>query len=79
MTIEELASFSQRELESMRDEMATRAEMRNMEGTILRAIEGLGQQLASYASRWNGEFERLSDRVHGLENRIIRHDHPHPK
>ena len=79
MTIEELAAFSQRELESIRDEMATRAEVRSMEGTILRAVEGVGQQLASYASRLSGEFERLSDRVHGLENRIIRDDPSHHK
>ena len=70
MTIEELASFSQRELESIRNEMATRGELRIMERTILRAIEGVGSHLSSYASRWNSEFDRLSERVGELENRV---------
>jgi hypothetical protein len=70
MTIEELAVLSQREYESIRDEMATREELRAAEGTILRAIEGIGLQLAAYASRWSSEFDNLTDNVQATEHRV---------
>jgi len=70
MTIEELAASSQREYESTRNEMATRAELKVVEGNILRAIEGLGLQLGDYASRWNGEFDNLTDAVQAIEHRV---------
>jgi len=70
MTIEELYGFSQREFESIRDEMATREELKAAEGNILRAIGHLDDRLSVYASRWNGEFERLTDNVRSLEGRL---------
>ena len=70
MTIEELAATSQREYESIRNDMATREELKVTENSILTAIEHLGTQLSIYASRWNGEFDRLADNVHNLEIRI---------
>jgi hypothetical protein len=70
MTIEELAAASQREYENIRNDMATREELKVTENSILNAIEHLGTQLSNYASRWNGEFERLADNVRDLESRI---------
>jgi len=72
MTIDELAIRSQREYESIRNEMVTREELKATEATILHAIEGIGRQLAVYASRWNGEFENLSDNVRSIEQRVNR-------
>jgi len=74
MTIEELAVVSQREFESIRNEMATREELKTIEQTILRAVEGLGFQLAGYASRWSDEFDRLSDRIQDIGNRVNRQE-----
>jgi len=76
MTIDELATQSQRELESIRNDMATREELKVMEGNILRAIERMDDRLSVYASRWNGEFERLTDNVRGLESRLRPRDAP---
>lgn len=72
MTIEELAAISRREYESIRNEMATREELKAAETNILRAIDGIGRQLAIYASRWNGEFENLSDSVRSMDQRVDR-------
>ena len=74
--IEELASFSQREFESIRNEMATREELKAAEDNILRAIERLGVRLSVYASRWNDEFERLADNVRNIERGIRARDAP---
>ena len=76
MTIEELAAASQRELESIRNEMATREELKATEDNILRAIERLGDRISVYASRWNNEFERLTDTVRNLETRPRTRDSP---
>lgn len=76
MTVEELASISHREWESIRNEMATREELKAAESTILKAIEGLGLQLARYDAHWNAAFERLSDRVNDLEGSAV-HRAPH--
>jgi hypothetical protein len=76
MTIEELSVSSQREFEIIRNEMATREELNVMEGNILRAIERMDDRLSVYASRWNGEFERLTDNVRGLESRLRPRDAP---
>jgi hypothetical protein len=76
MTIEELAASSQREFESIRDEMATREELEATEDNILRAIERLGDRVSVYASRWNNEFERLTDTVCNLEARPRTRDAP---
>lgn len=72
MTMEQLASQWQRDFESIRNEMASREELRATERTILRAIDGLGVQLAAHAARWNGEYERISDRVDDLGQRVTR-------
>lgn len=72
MTMEELAAISRREYEDIRNEMATQEELKATEGNILRAIEGIGQQLSLYASRWNGEFENLADSVEAIEHRVSR-------
>jgi hypothetical protein len=72
MTIEELAVISQREYESIRNEMTTREELKTTEGNILRAIESIGLQLAGYASRWNSEFDNLTDNVQAIEHRVNR-------
>lgn len=69
MTIEELIVISQREYETIRNEMATREELRATEGNILRAIEGIGLQLAGYESRWNGDLDNLTDTVQAIERR----------
>lgn len=76
MTIEELAAVSQREFESIRNEMATREELKAAEDNILRAIEHLGVRLSVYASRWNDEFELLADDVRNIESRIRARDAP---
>jgi len=76
MTIEELSALSQREFETIRNEMATREELIAAEGNILRAIDRLDDRLAAYASRWNGEFERLVDNVRSVESRIRARDAP---
>jgi hypothetical protein len=76
MTIDELATLSQREFESIRNDMATREELKAMEENIVRAIERIGDRLSIYASRWNSEFERLADNVQNLENRIRARDSP---
>jgi len=76
MTIEELAAVSQREYESIRNEMVTRAQLKFTENNILNAIEHLGTRLAIYASLWNDEFERLADNVRNLESRIRTRDSP---
>jgi hypothetical protein len=70
MTIDELAIVSQREFESIRNEMATREELKATEDNILRAIERLGDRVSVHASRWNTEFERLADNVQNIESRI---------
>ena len=70
MKIKELAAISQREFESIRNEMATREELKSTEGAILRAIEGVGVQLSQHALHWNAEFERLSDQVQDIGNRL---------
>jgi len=67
MTIDELAALSQREYESIRNEMATREELKAAEDNILRAIEHLGARLSVHASRWDNEFERLADNLHNLQ------------
>jgi hypothetical protein len=67
MTIDELVAVSQREFESIRNEMATREELRAAEDNILRAIERLGDRVSVYASRWNNEFERMADNIHNIE------------
>jgi hypothetical protein len=74
MTIDELAAVSHREFESIRNEMATREELKATEHNILRAIERLGERVSVYASRWNNEFERLSDNIHNIESRIKARD-----
>jgi hypothetical protein len=76
MTIDELAALSQREYESIRNEMATRDDLKATEDNILRAIEHLGDRLSAYSSRWNNEFERLADNVHNLESRFRVRDSP---
>jgi hypothetical protein len=76
MTIEELAVISQRECESIRNETATREELKATEDDVLRAIEHLGVRFSVYASRWNNEFERLADNVQSLESRIKARDSP---
>jgi hypothetical protein len=70
MDIDHLASLWQHDFDTIRAEMATRAELRAIEGNILRAIDNLGIQLSQHASRWNDDCERLSDRVQNVENRI---------
>ena len=70
MTTDELAAVSQREFESIRNEMATREELRAAENNILRAIERLGDRVSVYASRWNNEFERMADNIHNIESRL---------
>jgi hypothetical protein len=72
MTIEELAAISQREYESIRNDMATRGELKAMEGAILRSLEGIGLQLSVYDSRWSNEFDRL----HDVESRMTAFDPP---
>jgi hypothetical protein len=76
MTIEELSISSQREFESIRNDMATREELKATEGNILRAIERMEDRLSVYASRWNGEFERLTDNVRTIESRQRPRDAP---
>jgi len=76
MTIEELSTTSRHEFESIRNEMATREELKATEDNILRAIERLGDRLSVYASRWNNELERLMDNVRNLETRVRARDAP---
>jgi len=73
MTIDELAAFSQREYESIRNEMATREELRAAETSILHAIEGVGLQLSTFSSRWSDEFDRLTERVDdiGIQIKVL--------
>jgi hypothetical protein len=70
MTIDELAAVSQREFESIRNEMATREELKTTEDNIIRAIERLEDRVSVYASRWNNDFERMADSIHNMESRI---------
>jgi hypothetical protein len=70
MTLEELAAASQHEFESLRSEMATKGELRGVEGTILRAIGTVDLHVASYASRWNDDFDGLDDRMRQIESRV---------
>jgi len=70
MDIDQLATLLQRELECLRDEMTTREELKAVEGKILRAIDGLSSELSRYTARWNGDFERLSDRIHDIDHRF---------
>jgi hypothetical protein len=70
MTIEELSVFSQYEFEDIRNRMATREELNAIEHNILSAIDRIDNRLAVYASRWNGEFERLCDSIQSLESRL---------
>ena len=76
MTMDEVMTLSQREFESIRNEMVTREELKATEENILRAIERIGDRLSIYASRWNNEFESLADKVQNLENRIRARDSP---
>lgn len=74
MTIDELAAISQREFEGIRNDMATREELKATEDNILRAIERLGDKISVYASRWNNEFERMADNIHNIESRFRSRD-----
>ncbi len=70
MTIEELAIISQRDYESIRNEMATRSELKSLENAILRSIEGIRLQWSVYNSRWSAEFDRIGDRISDIEGRM---------
>jgi hypothetical protein len=72
MDIDQLAALMQREFERLHDEMATREELKAVEGNVLRATEGRGTQLSQYAARWNSDFGRLADRVHDLGKHITK-------
>lgn len=76
MTFEELAATSQHEFENVRREMATKEELRATEATILRAIESVDLHLASYASRWNEDFDSLDDHVGQIEGRVVMLEKP---
>lgn len=76
MTVEEFSVWSQGEFENIRNEMATREDLKATEETILRAIERVSDRLTVYATRWNNDFERLSDSVRNLESRLRARDAP---
>ena len=67
MTIEELAAISQHEIASIRRDMTTKDELRATEAAILRALEGLGAQIARHDSRWECQLDRIDDRLQELE------------
>jgi hypothetical protein len=69
MTIDDLATISHSQFEGLRREMATREELKATETVLLRALEGLGVQIAGYASRWDIEFDRLAGQVQELRDR----------
>ena len=68
MNIEELAANSQHQFEVLHAEMATKAELRALERTLLHAIDKLGLQIAEYQSLWKEEFDNFNERVQGLED-----------
>ena len=70
MTIDELAASTQREFTAIRSEMATKEDLRNSEGHILRAIEGIDMKMSAYASSWTEDFSKLHDWVQEIDNRV---------
>ena len=77
MTIDELASATQREFTIVRSEMATKRELREAEkairddvASVLRAVEGIDLKMSAYASRWTEDFSKLHDWVKELDGRV---------
>jgi hypothetical protein len=66
MNVDELAAASQREFQALRNEMATKEDVKD----ILRAIEGIDLHIASYSSRWTDDFAKLHDWMQELDNRV---------
>lgn len=57
MTIDDLAAATQQEFQAIRDEMATKDDIK----TVLRAIEGIDMHISAYASHWTEDFAKLHD------------------
>jgi hypothetical protein len=70
MTIDDLASAAQKEFETIRNEMATKKELKETTTEILRAIEALDVHLSAYASRTNEDVEALQGSVNELDGRV---------
>ncbi len=70
MTIDELAAASQREFAALREDLASKAALKESEKTILHAIEKIDLHLSSYASRWSDDFAHLHEWVKDLDSRV---------
>jgi len=70
MTIDDLAAASQQEFLAIRHDMATKEELKDAKGEILRAIDKIDVHLSAYASRWSEDFARLHDWVQELDERL---------
>ena len=70
MTLEELATLAQHQVETIRRDMATKDELHATGADILRAIEGVDRHLWAYSSHWGGQLEQLDQRVQELDKRL---------
>ncbi len=68
--IEKLASATYLEFMAMREEMATKDELRAVDGRLSYAIGQVDAHLSAYATQWNREFEGLHDRVEEHDGRL---------
>jgi len=64
--IDGLAAATQREFTAIRQEIATKDDVR----IILLAIENVDVRLSSYASRWSDEFDSLEGRTTEIDDRV---------
>ena len=75
ITIDNLAEMTQGEFLATRKHFEerlrqTNEHIRESEQTILRAIEGLEFKIASYASSWSRDFDRIHGWVEELDQRL---------
>ena len=68
--IEKLALATHLEFIALREEMATKDELRALEGRLSYAIGQVDAHLSAYATQWNRDFEGLNDRVDEHEGRL---------
>lgn len=77
VTLEDLAAMTERGFEDLRAHMATKEELsgvkeelRETREVLARAIEDLATKLSSYVALIREEYNRLSGRIHELEERV---------
>jgi molecular chaperone GrpE (heat shock protein) len=70
MTIDDLASATQREFQEVRNEMATKFELNEFKNEILRAIDRVDTHLSAFASRANEDIVNLQESVQEHDGRL---------